>query len=164
MACFDIASQGEPPLGGAGAVIYFSTKRKNLVKYVVGQATNNKAKLSALWATLKVARSNHIQDILIFGDSKVVVDWENGKNIIRAPHLQHLLAEIQELKAKFRRISFSHIYQELNAEVYSLSKQALAYQPIDMKRYKKLEAIFWQCMRDKDNSFVTNSKFYKSVL
>ena len=93
-----------------------------LVKYVMGQATNNKAKLSALWATLKVARSNQIQDIQIFCDSKVVVDWENGKNIIQAPHLQHLLAEIQTLKSMFKRISFAHIYRELNAEADSLSK------------------------------------------
>ena len=100
-----------------------------MIKYAMGQASNNKAELTALWATLKVARSSHLQDIQIFGDSKVVVDWENGKNTIRAPHLQHLLAEIQELKSKFRRISFVHIYRELNAEADSLSKQALAYQP-----------------------------------
>ena len=95
----------------------------------MGQASNNKAELKALWATLKVAIRSHIQDIQIFDDSKVVVDWENEKNNIRAPHLQHLLAEIQTLKIYFRRISFGHIYRELNTEAYSLSKQALAYQP-----------------------------------
>ena len=78
-AYFDGASQGEPPLGGAGAVVYFSTKKKMLAKYATGQATNNMSEISALWETLKVVSSNQIQDIQIFGDSKVVVDWVNGK-------------------------------------------------------------------------------------
>ena len=80
-AYFDGASQGEPLLGGAGAVIYFFSKRKMMVKYATSQATNNMAELAALWATLKVAHNNQIQDIQIFGDSKVVVDWEMEETI-----------------------------------------------------------------------------------
>ena len=59
----------------------------------------------------------------------MVVDWENRRNNIRAPHLQHLLAEIQKLKAQFGRISFAHIYRELSEEADTLSKQALTFQP-----------------------------------
>ena len=58
-----------------------------------------------------------------------MIDWENGRNTICVPYLQHLLTEIQNLKALFRRISFAHIYREVNEEADSLSKQALAYQP-----------------------------------
>ena len=112
-----------------------------MIKYLLGQATNNKAELSALWITLKVVRSSHIQDIQIFGDSKVVVDWENEKNTIRVPHLQHLLAEIQTLKTYFKRISFGHIYRELNMEADSLSNQALAYQPSLMETEEVVEGI-----------------------
>ena len=87
MDLFRGASHGEPPLGGARAVIYFSSKRRMLVKYAMGKATNNRAELAALWATLKMAHNNQIQDIQIFGDSKVVVDWVNGRNNIRVPQL-----------------------------------------------------------------------------
>ena len=100
-AFFDGSSQGEPPLGGARAVIHFTTKRKILLKYAMGQETNSRVELSALWATLKVAHSNRIQDIPIFRDSKVVIDWENGRNTICVPYLQHFLTEIQNLKALF---------------------------------------------------------------
>ena len=48
---------------------------------------------------------------------------------IRAPHLHHLLGEIQILKDQFGGIVFSHIYKELNVEVDTLSKQALVFQP-----------------------------------
>ena len=81
-AYFDGASQGQPPLGGAGVVIHFSSKRKMFVKYSMGQATNNTVELAALWEALKVALNNQIQDIQILGDSKVVVDWVNGRNSI----------------------------------------------------------------------------------
>ena len=84
-AFFDGASQGDPPLGGDGAVIFFSTTEKKKIKYAMGQASNNKAELSALWATLRVAQNSQIQEIQIFGDSKVVIDWENEQNNIRAP-------------------------------------------------------------------------------
>ena len=111
------------------------------IKFATGQASNNKAELSVLWATLKVAKSSQIQEIQIYGDSKVVVDWANEKNTIRAPHLQHFLAEIQTLKNSFRRISFGHVYRELNMEVDTLSKQALAYQPSLMETEEMLEGI-----------------------
>ena len=84
--------------------------------------------LSALWATLRVAQNSQIQEIQIFGDSKIVIDWENEQTNIRAPQLEHLLIEIQSLKSSIRRIYFGHVYCELNVEADSLSKQALAYQ------------------------------------
>ena len=110
------------------------------IKFSTGQASNNKAELSALWETLKVEKSTHIQEIHIYGDSKVVIDWANEKSTIRAPPLQHLLAEIQTLKLNFRRISFGHVYRELNMEADALSKQALAYQPGLMETEEVLDA------------------------
>ena len=73
-AFFDGASQGEPPLGGAGAIIFFPSTKKMKIKFATKQASNNKAELSALWATLKMAKSAQIQEIQIYGDSKVVID------------------------------------------------------------------------------------------
>ena len=122
-AFFDGASHGERPLGGVGAVIFFPSTRNMKIKCARGQASNNKAELSVLWATLKVAKSSQIQEIQIYGDSKVVVDWANEKNTIRAPHLQHLLAEIQTLKTSFRGIYSGHAYQELNMEADALQNR-----------------------------------------
>ena len=73
--------------------------------------------------------NHHDQTIETSRDFKDVIDWKNGSNNIRVPYLQHLLTEIQNLKTLFRRISFAHIYREVNEEADSLSKQALAYQP-----------------------------------
>ena len=69
----------------------------------------------------------------------MVVDWENGRNNIRAPHLQHLLVEIQNFKAQIGRISYVHIYRELNEEANTLSKQDLSLQPGMMEIEESLE-------------------------
>ena len=45
---FDGASQGDPPIGGAGGVIFIDGTNKISFKLGLGRATNNKAKLSAL--------------------------------------------------------------------------------------------------------------------
>ena len=137
-AFFNEASQGKPPLGGVEVVIFFPSTRKMKIKFATRQASNNKDELSPLWATLKVAKISPIQEIQIYGDSKVAVDWANEKNTIRAPHL---LAKIQTLKTSFRRISFGHIYRELNMEADALSKQALAYQPSLMETEEVSEII-----------------------
>ena len=57
-----------PPLGDAEAVIFISVEKKLRIKYVIGQATNNKAELAALWIVLRVALSRQILHIQIFGD------------------------------------------------------------------------------------------------
>ena len=59
----------------------------------------------------------------------MVIDWENGKMHIKAPHLQHLLRLMKEQKEAFKTISFTHIYRELNTEADKLSKAALALHP-----------------------------------
>ena len=41
-AFFDRASQGDPPLGGVGAVIFFFATKKTKIKYAMGHASNNK--------------------------------------------------------------------------------------------------------------------------
>ena len=76
-----------PPLGGAGAVIFISTEKKLCIKYAIGQATNNRAELVAIWEVLRVSLSRKFLDIQIFGDLKMVVDWANGRNNIIAAHL-----------------------------------------------------------------------------
>ena len=73
-AFFGVASQGMPPLGGDGAIIFISTEKKLCIKYATVQSTNNKVELAALWATLRVALSRQILDSQIYDDPKMVVD------------------------------------------------------------------------------------------
>ena len=92
----------------------------------LGRDTNRKAELSVLWATLKIAKDNQIDKLNIYGDSKTVIEWAQGRNNITAPHLQNLLRAIRSLQPSFETIHFNHIYREFNTGADTLSKMALA--------------------------------------
>ena len=93
-AYFDKASQGEPSLGGGG-VVYLTENEKIEVKFAPCRASNNK-ELSALWVVFKIAINKQLKKLQLLGDSKMVIEWANGKIQINAPHLQHLLTTIKE--------------------------------------------------------------------
>ena len=57
-------------------------------KFAPGHCTNNKAELAALHLVLELALNHNINQMQIFGDSRVVVDWANRRIQINAPHLQ----------------------------------------------------------------------------
>jgi len=40
-----------------------------------GPSSNNRAEVLGIWALLTVATHLHIQDLQIFNDSKIVMDW-----------------------------------------------------------------------------------------
>ena len=84
---FDVASQGEPTIGGAGEVIHLSETNQIYFKLGLGRVTNSKAELSALWATLKITKDKQIDRLNIYGDSKIVIEWAQGRNSIRSPRL-----------------------------------------------------------------------------
>ena len=52
------------------------------IKLGLGRATNSKAELSALWATLKIAKDKQIDKLNIYGDPKTVIEWAQGRNNI----------------------------------------------------------------------------------
>ena len=46
------------------------------------RATNTKAELMALWATLKIEKDKQIAKLNIHGDSKTVIEWAQERNNI----------------------------------------------------------------------------------
>ena len=64
----------------------------------------------------------------MLGDSKLLIDWENGK--CRPTHLAlgPIVPRVLEVKLQFEFISFSHIYREFNSKADTLSKDALSLQ------------------------------------
>ena len=95
----------------------------------MGQATNNKAELTDLWATLMIAKDKQIAKLSIHGDSTTVIEWTQERNNIQAPHVQNMLRVIRSMQTFFASLKFNHIYREFNTEADTLSKQALAIQP-----------------------------------
>jgi hypothetical protein len=56
------------------------------------------------------------------GDSKLLVDWANGKNHLKNLILRPTMLRVSEV---FSEINFIHIYSEFNSHADNLSKDAL---------------------------------------
>ena len=93
-----------------------------LAKLGVGQFTNTRAELVALWSLLYFAASLGLPSLMVWGDSQVVINWENTKVGLNVLDLVHWCEHIVALKSSFLSLNFSHIYRELNLSVDALSK------------------------------------------
>ena len=68
LGIFSMGLQGDPPIGGAGGIIRLDETNKISFKLGLGRSTNNKAELSALWATMKIANDKQLKRLHIYGD------------------------------------------------------------------------------------------------
>ena len=66
--------------------------------YGEGEGTNNRADTYALWMLLKAAVEKGIRTLQVLGDSKLLIDWENGHSQISNLNLNPILELILELK------------------------------------------------------------------
>jgi hypothetical protein len=73
------------------------------------------------------------------GDSKLVIDWENGKNSAQDIRLQNIMWDIKLTCRAFERLSFLHILRELNSKADELSKEALSLPTRAFRYYEFLD-------------------------
>lgn len=123
-AFFDGAAQG--PLGGVGIRILLTSQHFTNLWMGIDACTNNFSEVVALWTCLYWVKRMDIQDIRVFGDSRVVIDWVNGKADIHSLLLQHWCSHIKGLVSQFSNTSFQHVYREYNKEADQLSKRGLS--------------------------------------
>ena len=90
---FDGASRNNPGKAGAGAVLYGSDGGEELWaghEFVGVAATNNQAEYHALILGLQAANDRKIDELIIRGDSELVIKQMKGTNQIKAPGLRPL--------------------------------------------------------------------------
>jgi ribonuclease HI len=73
---------------------------------------------------MTIAKEESINEINLYGDSKLVVDWLNGDRAQRHLGLHSNLQLAEDPKNSFMQIHFHHIHQKHNEEADKLSKQA----------------------------------------
>jgi ribonuclease HI len=109
-------------LGGAGGIIYFFGSHTISFKLGIGPVPNNLVEMLASKLALTLATEYGIIRIQIFGDLLLIMNWFNKKFTLRNFTLQPLFDEIWEFLEGFTQVTFSHIFQERNKKVDSLSK------------------------------------------
>jgi ribonuclease HI len=113
---------------GVGIVLKMSSDHLFKIHLVVGTCSNIKAELLGLWGLLHFALRLHIHELMVVGDSKVILDWFDGKSHLNVLSLQTWKRKIKDLKLSFRWIQCFHVHRKFNSLADTLSKIALEKQ------------------------------------
>lgn len=90
------------------------------------RATNNVAEyVGAICALEWLARKAYDGEVLLFGDSQLVVRQMQGEYAVRAAHLRPYHERLRQLERRFRRVEYRWIPREENARADLLSKEAV---------------------------------------
>jgi ribonuclease HI len=83
----------------------------------LGNVSNNLAEAYSLCMGLKVAKEFELKEIIVLGDSmmiiRAIVHWNHMENNV----LRAVLARIRNLASTFDKIAFYHIEREHNSSV-----------------------------------------------
>ena len=98
--------------GGAGFVLLLNDCHSLNFSMGCVLSTNTRVELRALWALLVVAKEMGIPSLNIFGDSPVIINWENKVASLDSPCLDHWCQDIKLQMNSFSFLVIKHIYRE----------------------------------------------------
>jgi ribonuclease HI len=116
------------------------------IRYAPGQGSNNRAELIALWTLLETTKQKDIKKLQVMGDSKLAIDWAQGKLEIQNVNLSNILRDIKLDFPSFEWISFHHVLRELNVKADELSKEALQLQRGAFGYYEYFDGVETEAM------------------
>jgi ribonuclease HI len=119
---FDGASKSNPGISGAGAVIYENDNEIWSESIFVGiKETNNYAEYKGLILGLNKATELGIRNILVQGDSQLIIKQMKGEYKVNSENLIGLYNEAKQLEKEFHNIHYEHIYRNKNKRADQLS-------------------------------------------
>ncbi|GAA0154198.1 hypothetical protein LIER_12252 [Lithospermum erythrorhizon] len=95
-------------------------------------ATINEAEYEHMLVGLTLVKSLNITEVLVKGDSKLMIDWIQGKRGVKNEVLKRYHSKGVSLVQMFTRIVFMHIPREENEEADRLSRLATSYYYVEM--------------------------------
>jgi ribonuclease HI len=123
---FDGGSRGNPGPAGIGIVISAAdgTSLVTLGRFI-GRATNNVAEYRALITAMQEAQKLGAKNILIRGDSELVIKQMRGEYRVKNPDLKVLYEEAQALLREFPRVNIEHNLRHKNETADKLANLAM---------------------------------------
>jgi ribonuclease HI len=102
-------------LAGGGGILEIPTGSMKLSStWGLRTETNNRVEALALWQGIIQAISHNIQDLVIIGDSRIVIKALIHQSKLKNAKLNNLLEKIQLLLGNFRSYKLYHVLQNLN--------------------------------------------------
>lgn len=125
-AWFDGATKGtNPGIRGIGGVLKGPDGELIEICEEIGHGTNNEAEYTALMAVLDAAIQAGVKDLIVYGDSQLVINQVNGAWLIKAKELVPLCQTAVSLKAQIANVKLCWVARTENTEADVLSKRAL---------------------------------------
>lgn len=126
----DGGARGNPGPAAIGVVIKEGDELLEEVSETIGEGTNNIAEYTAVLRGLEVLRLRlgaETKDIEVDWklDSELVERQLSGAYKIKNPGLRDLFLKIQDLRAHFPFLSFTHVRREFNKDADRLVNEAL---------------------------------------
>ena len=91
----------------------------------VSDGTNNKAEYMALIMGLKLCVNNKVEEVLVQGDSELIIKQINKIYKVSSANLLPYYNEVIKYKSHFKKIKFEHVKRHLNKIADSLANKAL---------------------------------------
>ena len=122
---FDGACRGNPGPSSFGCSISLDGEEIDSKCFFIGKATNNVAEYSGALYGLRRCLSLDIFDVIVYGDSLLVIKQVTKQWKINNANLKKFHTEITGLIPKFNSIEFKHIKRHLNTRADELANIAL---------------------------------------
>lgn len=124
---FDGGSRGNPGIAGSGAVLYDEggVEVSSVSARLPGQATNNQAEYVGLVIGLEEALVLGCTEVVVRGDSMLVVKQVEGEWKCKSDNLRSLRDRARKLLREFRTYSISHVYRKDNSRADELANIAM---------------------------------------
>ena len=122
---FDGASRGNPGPASVGYVLVTGDGIAAEGGDRIGRATNNRAEYEALIRALEVARDFGFDEVVVRGDSQLVVRQVRGEWNTNDPDLRECRVRVRELLEGFGSWSIEHVPREINGRADDLANEAL---------------------------------------
>ena len=122
---FDGCAKGNPGFAGAGAVIYKDDKEIWSKSEYLERQTNNYAEYCGLIMGLQYAVEKDIKNLIVKGDSMLVIKQMVGAYKVKSPNLIDLYNEANELKTQLDSVEFQHVYRDENTRADELANELI---------------------------------------
>ena len=123
---FDGLAQPNPGEASSGAILY-SPSREPV--YETGEyikfATNNAAEYTGLIIGLRLALEKDFTNLLVEGDSQLIIFQAQGKWKVKNENLKKYNKEVCNLVSQFEFIAMRHIRRELNKDADRITNEVV---------------------------------------
>ena len=98
----------------------------------LGIDTNNMAEALALWQGLRIVVELGIFELIVIGDSRVVIHTLAENILPTHMALQHLICKIVAQASLFKKIDFYHVLRENNSHADLEANKGVSLSPVEL--------------------------------